>query len=35
VLAAAIKDFLNEKESSLAIENALPGLFLAFELSKH
>lgn len=35
VLAAAIKDFLNEKESGLAIENALPGLFLAFELSKH
>jgi len=34
VLAAAIKDFSGEAESDLAVENALPGLSLAFESSK-
>jgi len=33
LLTAAIKDFRNEKESGLAIENALPGLSIAFSLS--
>jgi predicted dehydrogenase len=33
LLSEAIKDFRNEKESGLAIENALPGLSIAFELT--
>ncbi len=34
LLRAAFKDFRNEKESGLSIENALPGLAIAFELTK-
>lgn len=33
LLADAIKDFNNESDSGLAIENALPGLAIAFECS--
>ncbi len=33
LLKAVIKDFSNEKESGLALENALPALSIAFELN--
>lgn len=33
LLTEAIKDFSNEKESGLTLENALPGLTIAFELT--
>lgn len=33
VLVAAIKDFTDQKDSGLSIENALPGLSVALELS--
>lgn len=33
LLSAVIKDFKNEKESGLTIENALPALSIAFELT--
>jgi hypothetical protein len=33
LLCEVIKDFSNEKESELTIENALPALSIAFELS--
>jgi len=34
LLAAAIKDFKNQGDSGLALENALPGLSLALELTE-
>ena len=33
LLTAAINDFCHDKNSGLSIENALPGLSIAFELS--